>query len=82
MSQIYQLTGELSDSRTLRLDEPLPATAGKVRVTVELLASPSRPDLKEFMERMWENQRRRGHVPPAKEDVDAYLKGERDSWDL
>jgi hypothetical protein len=81
MSQIYQVTGELTDSLTFKLDEPLPASAGKVRVTVEVVESEWRPGLAEFMNRMWEEQRRRGRVPPTKEEVDGYLKSERESWD-
>jgi len=81
MSQIYQISGELVDSQTLKLDEALPAASGKVHVIVEFLPRETRPDLKEFMERMWQEQRRRGHVPSSKQEVDAYLNAERDSWD-
>lgn len=81
MSRVYEVTGELIDNQTLKLDEALPAAAGKVRVTVQLVPSGTRPDLKEFMELMWEEQRRRGHVPPTKDEVDGYLNAERDSWD-
>lgn len=81
MSQVYEVSGELVDNQTVKLDQALPTAAGKVRVTVELLPEGTRPALREFMERMWEEQRRRGHVPPTKEEVDAYLKAERDSWD-
>lgn len=82
MSQVYQISGELIDNQTLKLDESLPAAAGKVRVTVELLPGETQPDLKKFMEGMWERQRRRDHVPRTKEEIDAYLSAERDSWDF
>ena len=52
MSQVYQVTGELTDSRTVKLDEPLPAAAGKVRVTVEVCPTEPRTDLREFLEQM------------------------------
>jgi hypothetical protein len=81
MAQTYETTGELADNRTVKLDQALPAAAGKVRVTVELVTSETRPDLEQFMERMWEAQRRRGHVPKTKQEIDAYLNAERDSWD-
>jgi len=34
----------------------------------------------EVMETIRERQRLRGHQPPTKEEVDAYLQAERDSW--
>ena len=82
MSQIYQVNGELIDNLTLKLDAALPAATGKVRVTVELFPGKPRPDLKEFVEQMWERQRLRGHVPRTKEEIDAYINAERDSWDF
>ena len=39
MSQTYNVTGEMTDSRHVELDEPLPLSAGKVRVTVLELTS-------------------------------------------
>src|SRR5262245_59562809 len=39
MSQAYHVTGELTDSQHLRLDEPVPLPAGKVRVVVEEFAA-------------------------------------------
>jgi hypothetical protein len=81
MSQSFQVTGELIDPQHVTLDQPVPAGPSKVRVTVELLSDEKKPDLREFMEAMWQEQRRRGHVPPTKEEVDAYLNAERDSWD-
>ncbi len=82
MSHTYHATGELIDAQTLKLDQPLPAPTGKVRVTVETMSEQVRPDLKEYMEQIWEAQRRRGHVSRTKEEIDAYLNAERDSWDF
>jgi len=82
MSQAYQITGELTDSRHVTLDEPLPLAAGKVRVTVERLPSGPKPDLAVFERSLRERQQARGHVPPTKEEIDAYLKAERESWDF
>ncbi len=81
MQQTYVVTGVLSDPRTVNLDEPLPAVSGKVRLVVQVLA-PSPPDLQTFMAKMWEEQGTRGHIPPSKEEVDNYLKAERESWDF
>jgi hypothetical protein len=81
MQPSYVVTGVLSDGRTVTLDEPLPLTSGKVRVVVEPVAPEPKPDLSTFLERIWDEQRCRGHVPPTKEEVDAYIRAERDSWD-
>jgi hypothetical protein len=81
MSQTLQVTGELIDPQMVKLDQPIALTSGKVRVTVELLPGEKGSNLREFMKRMWEEQRLRGHVPRTKEEIDAYLNAERDSWD-
>jgi hypothetical protein len=80
MSPLYRGSGELIDDQTVKLDKALPTAAGRVRVTLEFESSEAPPDLLQFMERMWEEQHRRGHVPPTKEEVDGYLNAERDSW--
>jgi hypothetical protein len=80
VEQAFIVTGSLTDAQTLKLDEPFPLTLGKVRVIVELL--PHSPgDYEKFMAELRERQRRRGHVPRTREEIDASLKAERDSWD-
>jgi hypothetical protein len=81
MQNAYVVTGSVTDETTLKLDEALPIKAGKVRVTVEVLAADSTPTLSEVLDRIHQGQRERGFVPPTREAVDAYLKAERDSWD-
>ena len=80
MSQTYQVTGELTDGRHVTLDQPIPLTAGKVRVIVEQMPSVSKPDLADFELQLRERQTARGHVSRSKEEIDAYLNAERDSW--
>lgn len=84
MQQAYVVTGSLADGRTVTLDEPLPVAAGKVRVVVEVLPGEAKPRmrLEEFEKVLRERQAARGHVPRTKEEVDAYLKAERESWDF
>jgi hypothetical protein len=75
----YVVTGTMADEHTVSLDEPLPISLGKVRLVVEPIAVPQRSYM-EVMETIRERQRLRGHQPPTKEEVDAYLQAERDSW--
>jgi hypothetical protein len=82
MSQVYQVTGELTDSRHVTLDEPIPLTAGKVRVILEQVPTGPKPDLAAFEGTLRERQRARGHVPRTKEEIDSYLNAERESWDF
>jgi hypothetical protein len=81
MQQAYVVTGSLTDGQTLKLDEALPWVRGKVRVTIEVIPATSTEPLEEFMARLHQQQKERGHVPPTREEVDAYLKAERESWD-
>jgi hypothetical protein len=81
MRQAYVVTGSLTDPRTVTLDEALPLECGRVRVVIETLPSEPPGNHADLMAMIWEGQRRRGHVPPTREAVDAYLKAERESWD-
>jgi uncharacterized membrane protein len=81
MTNAYVLTGTLTDPQTVRLSEPLPVGTGEVRVTVEVVQpTTAEPAWKAVMEKVWEEQRQRGHVPPTAEEVVEYIRGERDSW--
>ncbi len=79
MNNKYIVTGKLTDARTVALDEALPLGNVKVRLVVEpLISTRPRPYL-EVMEEI--RRRQRGHVPPSREEVNACLNAERDSWD-
>jgi hypothetical protein len=82
MSHVYQVTGELTDSRHVTLDQPIPLTAGRVRVMVEQLPTGPKQDLSAFERTLRDRQQARGHLPRTKEEIDAYLAAERDSWDF
>jgi len=75
----YVVTGTISDEHTVALDEPLPIKEGRVRLVVEPIGIPQRP-YTEVMAAIRERQRLRGHQPPTREEVDAYIHAERDSW--
>jgi len=80
MLKSFVVTGTLTDGQTVKLDEAVPLSSGKVRLVMEpLTAKPRRPYL-EVMEEIRQSQKARGHVPPSREEVDNYLKAERESW--
>jgi hypothetical protein len=80
MTQSYVVTGTVTDARTVTLDEPLPIESQRVRIIVApVTPTPKRPYL-EVMEELRRDLRERGHTPRTKEEVDAYLQAERDSW--
>lgn len=80
MHRAYIVTGTLTDAQTVTLDEALPLTQAKVRLVVEPLLSTSLRRYQEVIEEIRERQRARGHQPPTREEVDAYVQAERDSW--
>jgi hypothetical protein len=81
MQRAYIVTGSLADSRTVHLDEPVSIPGGKVRVIVEVTESVRKLSHEEFLAWLQQRQDARGHVPRTREEVDAYLKAERESWD-
>ena len=81
MQQAYVVTGSVVDGQTLHLDEALPVGTGKVRVIVEVVETAARSPYMEVMAEIRADQQARGFAPPTREDVDASLKAERESWD-
>ena len=80
MQNTYIVTGTLTDDHTVELDEPLPLTKTKVRLVVEPLSLPQRRPYQEVVSSIRKRQQARGHNPPTREEVDAYLRQERESW--
>ena len=74
------VTGTLSDNHTIRLDEPVPLPPARVRVTLEPLRAESPRSYIEVMSEIRQRQRARGHRPPLRDEVDAHVLAERDSW--
>jgi hypothetical protein len=82
MTQAYVVTGTLTDGKTVQLDESLPVTGGKVRVTVEVVQpAPPKQTLHEWLEDLRKKQAARGHIPRSREEIDASIRAERESWD-
>ena len=80
MQHAYVVTGTLTDTRTVTLDEEVPLPSARVRLVVEPLGSAAGRPYQEVVAAIRERQRARGHQPPTREDVDAYVRSERDSW--
>jgi hypothetical protein len=81
MSETFVVTGSLTDTRTVALDEAVPMSSGRVRVVVERLTSSIPRPYGEVMEGIRDRQRRRGHQPPTREAVDAMIRSEREGWE-
>ena len=80
MHNAYIVMGTLTDAHTVTLDETLPLAPTKVRLVVEPLSPVCQPPYQEVIAEIRKRQRARGHQPPTREEVDSYLRAERDSW--
>lgn len=93
MPESYVVTGTLTDECTVSLDEKLPLGSTKLKLTIEPISSLDsatpianeesiqKPPYMEFMAELRRRQDERGHQPRSKEEIDADLQSERDSWD-
>lgn len=83
METAYIVTGTLTDQNTVTLDEALPLTPMKVRLSVEPLPieKTAKRTHAEVIAEIRERQRARGHQPRTRQEIDADLQAERDSWD-
>jgi hypothetical protein len=79
---LVTVTGMLSDAQTVILDDPVPLPPGRVRVTVETL--PSAKSGEQFLsklEAIHQALRTSGYRPRTKEEIDAQVQAERESWE-
>lgn len=81
MRKVYIVTGTLTDDHTVTLDEALPLKAARVRLVVEPLDGESQQPYQEVMGEIRRRQKARGYRPAIRQEVDAYLQTERDSWE-
>jgi hypothetical protein len=81
MKEGYVVTGTLTDRHTGRLDEDLPSSLNRVRLTVEAVDLPAKSSPMEVLDRIHARMRSRGYTPPTREEVDEYLRKERESWE-
>jgi hypothetical protein len=76
-----ELQGTVQADGSLVLDEKLNLPAGRVRVTVQTGNVPEKVDPGRFlamMERIWADQKARGHIPRTREEIDAEINQMRD----
>jgi hypothetical protein len=69
-----EIQGTLRDDGTLLLDHKPNLPPGRVKVTVEPMPDYTQTDIWQFFERLWAEQRARGHVPRTREEIDAELE--------
>ena len=81
MLEHYTVTGALSNERTIILDQPIPLPANNVRVTVVILTE-TQPQSQFLikLEAIHQALRASGYQPRTKEQVDAQIQAERESW--
>lgn len=82
MSDSYTTTATLSNKKTLILDEPVPLIGGRVRVTIEQL--PEALSSTAFLAKLraiHQRLRESGYRSRSREEIDAQVKAERDSWE-
>ena len=80
MQKSYVVTGTLTDGQTVTLDESVPVSGERVRLTIEPISLHARSSYREAMAAIRERQKARGHRPPSRSEIDARVEEERDSW--
>ena len=69
-----EIQGTLQEDGTLVLDEKPNLPPGRVKVIVEPMPDYKQTEIWQFFERLWAEQRLRGHVPRTREEIDAELE--------
>jgi hypothetical protein len=72
-----EVQGTLREDGTLVLDQKPNLPPGRVKVTVEPVPDYKQTEIWQFFERLWAEQRARGHVPHTREEIDAELEAAR-----
>jgi hypothetical protein len=73
----FEVQGTLREDGTLVLDQKPSLPPGRVKVTVESMPDDKQTEIRQFFERLWAEQRERGHVPRGREEIDAELEAAR-----
>ena len=80
MGKKYEATGTLSGGRVVTLDEAVPIGDARVRVSIEPVTGEPARSVVDVIADIRRSQAERGHVPPTRDEVDAYLAEERAGW--
>jgi hypothetical protein len=72
-----EIQGTLLENGTLELDQKPNLPPGRVQVTVKPVPDYKQTEIWQFFERLWAEQRAKGHVPRAREEIDAELEAAR-----
>lgn len=81
-SEVHTSIGTLATPQTVVLDNPVALPLGRVRVVVEDL--PKTPPERAWLTILAEIRQalqQSGYRPRSREEIDAQLQAERDSWD-
>lgn len=82
MEQTYIVNGTVENGQIIHLDEPVPISTKRVSVIVRPALKKERngKTLVEWLEKIHERRRKLGIKSLTKEEIDAWIKEERDSW--
>jgi hypothetical protein len=80
MAKPYVLTGMLEDGKTVTLDQVLPLEPMRVRLVLEPFPLEPRKSYRDVVAGIRQRQQARGHQPRTRDEVDAGLNLERESW--
>jgi hypothetical protein len=74
--------GTLKPDGTLELDEKPNLSPGRMRVMLETVTEPGRPErFWAMMEQIWSDLKATGHVPRSAEEIETQRQAFRDEWD-
>ena len=82
MSNAVVIQGVVKPDGTLELQEKVTLPAGRVQVTVVPMPElPKEDPFWQMMQRIWEGQKARGHVPRSAKEVEAERRAVREEWE-
>ena len=82
MSEAYTGMGTLSNGKTVVLDKPVHLPPGRVRVIVEALpVGPTADDWLTTLKAIRQSLQGSGHRPRTRDEIDAQIESERESWE-
>jgi hypothetical protein len=76
-AKVVEIQGTLREDGTLLLDKKPNLPPGRVKVTVEPVPDYQQTEIWQFFERLWAEQRAKGHIPRTREEIDAEVEAAR-----